>query len=508
MIGRGMTSPTNAGSTAPPSLAEGTVIADKYRIDGVIGEGGMGVVLRATHLQLERVVAIKVVKPDVAQVDEIVARMMIEARAAASIKSEHVARVLDVARLDDGTPYIVMEYLEGQDLFGVLGERVQLTVAETVDYVLQACEALAEAHATGIVHRDLKPENLFLHQTRDGSQIVKVLDFGISKTTQAAQGRGGQMALTSAHGVVGSVHYMAPEQMRARPDIDTRADIYALGSILFELLTGRPPFDGDSVPEVCAMVLGEPPPPLGAVRPDVPPEVAAIVARCLEKDRELRFPNVAELADELAPFGTLQARRSAGRISRVLLGKPSRITAADGTLASAADGSGAFGAAGTGRFVAAAASAADGTGGFEATRALARSELATQLAIPVHAERPRSRRGLVVALASSLGAATLVVLYLAYGRERSAPVRAPVEPAPSAAAVQTAPLPPPAPSASVAGTPSVTVADVVAPEASAAPPSAAAPDRHPALAPRPGVRPAKPKPSVDPYDINAFGGRR
>ena len=288
-------------ASAPLALQPGAMIGQKYRVDGVLGWGGMGVVLRATHLELDAPVAIKVVREELAQREEVVSRLLFEARAAAKLRGRHSVRVSDVARMESGAPYIVMELLEGADLASILGERGALPVDEAVDYVIQACEGLAEAHAFGIVHRDLKPENLFIASTPEGG-VLKILDFGISKAVEGSLSCTPRATLTSAGNAVGSPYYMAPEQMRASPDVDARADIWSLGAILFELLTARCPFDGDSIPSVCAKVLGDEPPSLRALASDVPADLALIVDLCLRKDADERFQTADELAMALCAF--------------------------------------------------------------------------------------------------------------------------------------------------------------------------------------------------------------
>lgn len=279
----------------------GSIVGNKYRIDGCLGEGGMGVVLSATHLELEAPVAIKVVREEYAGSEDIVERVLFEARAVARMRSKHVVRVLDVARLETGCPYIVMEQLQGEELGLALWERGPFSVPQAIDYLLQACDGLAEAHGLGIVHRDLKPGNLFLARTPEGV-VLKVLDFGISKQISSPLGsttRIPRTSLTSAGDPVGSPYYMAPEQMRASPDIDARADIWSLGAILFELLTGQCPYEGDTMTEVCGKVLTEAPPSLSTFSNSAATELDPIIARCLEKDPNLRYQTVGELAHAL-----------------------------------------------------------------------------------------------------------------------------------------------------------------------------------------------------------------
>jgi len=293
-----MSSPSLAQVTPP--VLPGEVLADKYRVERVLGAGGMGFVVAARNVHLGKRVAIKMMLPSAAGVEKAVERFEREARAAAQLKSEHVAEVLDIGRLATGEPYIVMELLEGTDFEAVLRREERLEVEDAVEYVLQACEAVAEAHALGVVHRDLKPKNLFLSHRIDGTPVVKVLDFGISKW---ASTDADSHSLTSTNDVFGSPNYMSPEQIRSARDVDARTDIWSLGVILFELLTGRVPFVAESLPQLCALVLETPAPSVARLRPDVPEGLDAIVARCMERNRERRFPNVEALVAALGPFG-------------------------------------------------------------------------------------------------------------------------------------------------------------------------------------------------------------
>ena len=292
------------------------MLAGKYRVERVLGAGGMGVVVAARHVELDQLVAIKFVRDEALASDDAVQRFLREARAAVKLKSEHVARVLDVGKLESGAPYMVMEFLEGSDLGKILEERGPLPLDAASDWILQACEAVAEAHATGIVHRDLKPENLFLARTVGGGQKIKVLDFGVSK----AIGGGSDMSgLTRTRAMLGSPLYMAPEQMRSSRDVDPRADVWALGVVLFQLLTHRWPFEAETMPELCLKVVTEAPMPLGTLRPDIPPGIGAVIERCLEKDPTKRFANAAELASALEPFVPPASRVLADR-ARLAMG--------------------------------------------------------------------------------------------------------------------------------------------------------------------------------------------
>jgi serine/threonine-protein kinase len=296
---------------------EGDVLAGKFRIERVLGVGGMGMVVSAMHLQLDERVAIKFLLPEALMNAEAVARFGREARAAVKIKSEHVARVTDVGALETGAPYMVMELLRGQDLSQVLRDNGALPIAVAVQYVLQACEALAEAHAIGIVHRDLKPANLFLTSRADGSPCIKVLDFGISKVASPS-GSGSDMGMTRTQSIMGSPLYMSPEQMASARDVDQRTDIWAIGCVLYELVTGRVPFEAETMPQLCTLILHTDPPSPRGIRADVSEVLDQVILRCLRKDRTQRYPNVAALAADLANFSPDAGPRSAERISRVL----------------------------------------------------------------------------------------------------------------------------------------------------------------------------------------------
>jgi serine/threonine-protein kinase len=284
--------------TDPGSSLIGAVLAGRYRVERVIGQGGMGVVVKAMHLQLHQPVAMKFLLPEVLGNQQIVQRFLREAQAAVRLRSEHVARVIDVGTLESGAPYMVLEYLEGADLSNF--PRSQLSVGGIVDLVLQACEALAEAHSLGIVHRDIKPANFFITRGADGVPLLKVLDFGISKTAAASN-------LTATQSVMGTPAYMSPEQMRSSRDVDLRSDIWALGVVLYELLQGAPPFGGDTFSSMVIKVVTDPLPRLTV---QLPGELDAIVYRCLEKDPARRFQNVAELALMLAPYAQSETQAS------------------------------------------------------------------------------------------------------------------------------------------------------------------------------------------------------
>ena len=289
----------------------GDILAGKYRVERIIGIGGMGMVVAATHLELDQIVAIKFMLPAALESKEAVDRFMREARAAGRLTSEHVCRVSDVGKFDSGVPYIVMEYLDGFDLGTLLKRRGPLKIDLAVDYIIQASEGMAEAHGHGIVHRDLKPDNLFLHNRTDGSAIVKVLDFGISKASVTG-------IATKTGDIMGSPAYMAPEQMQSTKDVDQRADIWSLGVILYQLISGRMPFVADTLPALCMAVINDAPPSLESVRKDLPHGLAQVVMKCLAKRKEDRFRNVHELAQSLAPYGKPESASAITRIRGML----------------------------------------------------------------------------------------------------------------------------------------------------------------------------------------------
>ena len=306
-----MNSP-DSGNLSPVRV--GDVFAGKYQVERVLGSGGMGVVVAAKHVHLGERFAIKFLLPEAIKKKEVVQRFVRESRAAAQIKSEHVARVFDVGALDDGTPYMVMEFLHGADLSTVLKTSGAVPVELAVEYVLQACEAIAEAHSLRIIHRDLKPANLFVTKRADGSPVVKVIDFGISKAPEPE----GEIEMTKTDVMMGSPAYMAPEQMLSARDVDERADVWSLGVILFYLVMGEQPYKGQTVTQLYHAIMGGGPPSMCATRPDVHPALDAAVARCLRANPRDRFANVAEFANAIVDHGPAHARISAERVSRTL----------------------------------------------------------------------------------------------------------------------------------------------------------------------------------------------
>ncbi|MBS2017263.1 MAG: protein kinase [Deltaproteobacteria bacterium] len=295
----GLTRPSTRGRAAPYlGTKPGDVISNKYRIEREIGVGGMGQVFAAHHLDLDQLVAIKVLRPEMLHDRDAIRRFAREGRAAAAIRSDHAVRILDVGRIEGGPPYLVMEYLEGRDLASILEKGGPLPYAEAALYVSQACEALAEAHDLGIIHRDVKPHNLFVTTGRHGEPLVKVLDFGLAKAINANADLTAS-AKTGTNVMLGSPFFMSPEQVDSRKDIDHRTDVWSLGATLYHIVTGVPPFVAPNIHLVCARILTEDFPPLTRRRPDAPRELEALLRRCMARDPAARFPSVRELAAAL-----------------------------------------------------------------------------------------------------------------------------------------------------------------------------------------------------------------
>ena len=424
--------------TEAAPVSEGEVVAGKYRLGRVLGQGGMGTVVEATHVQLHQRVALKFLRAELLGNTQVVARFTREAQAAARIQSVHVARVLDVGELPSGAPYMVIEYLDGEDLEQVLRRRGPLPIAEAVDLLLQGAEAVAEAHTLGIVHRDLKPANLFLARYPGGRQIVKVLDFGISKVQSPPDNPG----LTQAAAMIGSPPYMAPEQVRSARAVDVRSDIWSLGAVLYELLTQTMPFPVESVQSLFVAILFNDPAPPRALRAEIPPALDAVVIRCLQKDPALRFQDVAALAAALGPFGSPSSADVPARIAQLIhAGATAVTTAAEDaapapTPAASLPGQRAIASAQTSPLSDVAA--ADGA-------ATAR----TQAFVPVSVEAPpRQRtRSPVIAL---VGAGAILAAGAAYWLGTRTPRQRTATVSVAAAAPAPAPSPPPPPRAAPA----------------------------------------------------------
>jgi serine/threonine-protein kinase len=304
---------TAQGTDGPVSI--GDVLEGKFRVERILGEGAMGLVVEARNLRLDERVALKFLRNEARARPDIVTRFAREARAAAKIRSDHVARVYDVGGGEGDNPFIVMELLEGTDLETRITSG-PVPLSEAVEYVIQACEGLTAAHAIGIVHRDIKPANLFIIDNA-GIPQVKVLDFGISKAGLKNNVDEIDVGSADTKEIMGSPYYMSPEQMRSTKDVDGRADIWSLGVVLYELVTGRPPVVAAEVTAIIAEVLHEPHPPVSSLRSDLPAGLEAVIDRCLAKDRSERFSTAAELAAALVPFGPKRARESAGRAAAI-----------------------------------------------------------------------------------------------------------------------------------------------------------------------------------------------
>jgi len=464
-------------------LEVGAIVAGKYRIERVLGAGGMGVVAAATHVQLDHRIAIKVLHDQAASDHAMVERFLREARAVAKLRSEHVCRVFDVGRLDSGAPFIAMELLDGVDLARAIDER-PLAPVVAVDYVVQACVAIAEAHANGIVHRDLKPANLFVTKRLDGSPQIKVLDFGIAKASL-----GGDTSLTRTDAVIGTPVYMSPEQLRSARDVDARTDIWALGVILYQALSGRLPFPATSLTEAAVKIAMD--------RPDaieVEPALRDVVMRCLEKEPARRYRDVGALAAALAPLGgpeTAANARLAGKVLEEPIGTAATLAAA---ARSPSPTTRPTGASARGRSTTLQAAAGASTG--------------------LPAARPRRARWLVAgAIAASSSVAVIVASQL-HAHESIAPDAAPVAPSVTPIVTPIAIAPPDA--APVTATPATRIASVAPPRRTPAPahrpsspphrppatrlaeavPAPAAPVPAPVPSPAP---PAKPAPSPETF---------
>lgn len=274
----------------------GDTILGKYRVERVLGQGGMGVVLAVRHVQLGELYAMKMMHTRLPTGDDAAGRFVREARASARLKGDHVARVHDVGRTDEGDLFMVMDYLEGLDLKMHLAQNGRLPVEEAVDYILQACEGIGEAHEMGIVHRDIKPANLFLvPNKKTGRASIKVLDFGISKNMNPGE----STDLTQSGTMLGSPLYMSPEQMQYAHQVDSRTDIWSLGVVLYELITGKVPFPGETMTQVVHGVMNLEPKPVQYHVPTVPASIDAVIKQCLKKDAELRLPTIDGLVQAL-----------------------------------------------------------------------------------------------------------------------------------------------------------------------------------------------------------------
>jgi serine/threonine-protein kinase len=455
--------PVDSSRALLAELTVGTVVDGKYRVDEVLGRGAMGVVVAAIHTQLGERVALKFLRyhPKPGSTDDFQSRFKREARVSAKLKNEHITRVIDVGVWRERVPYMVMDYLTGVDLRQVIKSGVLLPVGTALDYAVQVCEGIAEAHSHGVVHRDLKPSNLFVTKRPDGSDLVKILDFGISKWTA---GEAELDELTQTGVVLGSPKYMAPEQLFGSAQVDTRADVWSIGAILYEMLTGHPPFDFPTFTKICAeLATDHLPPSVVAQRPEVSPELEAVVMRCFVRAPEHRTQNVAELAGEVldavqAPF----ANQMRAKISAMMGARGAKDALAQSGPASLASGS--YGAvlsqSGSGRHVAPVTSPVPPSG-----------DAASRNSLSVASMQDRRRWGLWI------GVGAVLVLGAGGGAFALSGHREGGTPAQLPSAVAT--LPPPATAVTAAATQTATATTATATTQASATATATALETHP-----------------------------
>jgi serine/threonine-protein kinase len=302
----GPLSPVALEPRKPSALAVGDVVAERYQVESVIGAGGMGIVYEAKHLGLGTKVALKVIRPDIAQNSSLWKRFAREARALGALHNKHVVRVHDAGTLPSGLRYLVMELLLGTDLRRLLQEGGPMPVQRAVDYVLQVCSALGDAHRLHIIHRDIKPENIFLARFRACEPTIKLLDFGVARFLDD----GGQLTMPGSG--VGSPRYLSPEQVQTPNSIDQRSDLWGVGLLLYELLTGLSPFAGLNTAQVCLAICQGPITPVESLRRDIPAGLVRVINRCLEIDAARRFASADELSAALEPFSSRHLPREGG----------------------------------------------------------------------------------------------------------------------------------------------------------------------------------------------------
>jgi eukaryotic-like serine/threonine-protein kinase len=298
-------------------VREGDLLAGKYRVERIPGRNGLGIVVQVRHLELGQEVTLKFLVPDACAYPEFVQRFVREARNAVKIQGEHVARVTDVGRLESGAPYMVREYLRGPDLAEVVKVRGPLPVDEAVDYIIQACEGVAEGHALGVVHRNIRPTTLVVTRRSDGLPLVKVFDFAAAESLHIDPFTERAISLVGTSAIMASLPYLPPEQVRDPHDVDLRADVYSLGAVLYELLTGRPVYSAESAPALLAMVAADVAQPMRNFRPDLPGELEHIVLRCLAKNRALRYTTLADLVLALREFASSETTASIAHVVRL-----------------------------------------------------------------------------------------------------------------------------------------------------------------------------------------------
>jgi serine/threonine protein kinase len=297
-------------------IPEGTLLAGRYRAECVLGAGGMGIVVRVRRVSDESLHALKLLRPSVARDTSATARFLREAEAALRISSPHVVAISDLGTLENGVPYLVMEYLDGKTLEARLAGSASLPVDEACDIGLQACAGLAAAHKTGVIHRDIKPANLFLCRGDAGREVLKIVDFGVSKILEPDSPEAQHLTRTKT--ALGSPLYMSPEQMRSARTADPRTDLWSMGAVLYRMVTGHVPFDARSLPRLCAQVLEGAFVPVATRCPELPAALATAIERCLRVNREQRFADVVELAEALAPFSGPQGQACAEQCRSLL----------------------------------------------------------------------------------------------------------------------------------------------------------------------------------------------
>jgi serine/threonine-protein kinase len=468
-------------------LTPGTVISGKYRVDSILGRGAMGVVVAATHLELREAIALKFLYAKTDGSEDFKSRFRREAQVSAKLRNEHITRVLDVGTWREGAMYMVMEYLAGNDLRKMIRTQGPFPIGAAVEYIVQVCEGVAEAHAHGIIHRDLKPSNLLVTKRADGSDLVKILDFGISKWTAMGEDEG---ELTQTGVVLGSPKYMSPEQLFGAGSVDSRTDIWSIGAILYELIGGRPPYDQPSLARICADLAGNKPPPrLRDQRTEVTPELETVVLHCLERSIDLRIQNVADLAgDLLAAVGSPYAEQVRTRIRQTL--DPAGTSAMNSSLRQPGGSTGTY----------TSLAFADASASYP--KAAGHAESATAGATLLSSQDPaRKRRQGMIAVAVLAIAGVGGWLFL--NRERPASDEASVT-APSAAPAPAAtPAPTVAAAATAATAPASTETGQPASAAASKPATPSEPVRHVSPAPRPVVnRPAPPRSTPSPAPDN------
>ena len=491
----------------------GEIFAGKYRIDSVLGEGGMGIVVAAHHIELDQKVAIKFLLDDLSDNQEGAERFRREARAAAKIQSDHVVRVIDVGLLDSGERYMVMECLDGRDLAEEIAIRKTFPFGTAAVFILEAIDAVGQAHAVGIVHRDLKPANLFLAERQDGTQRIKVLDFGISKSVGNATAA--EMSLTKTSAWIGSPLYMAPEQMQSARDVDQRADIWSLGAILYELISGRTPYVADSLPQLCNLLITQDPPPIQSICPEVPDGLARAVMGCLIRDPNARIQTTSELAQHLSQYATTVT--GSGMRQSLLDRTEMHMGPASGAMASMGPGlsPGTQGAPAPARGaenpLAASGAATILSGDSGVGQMTAQSGTGTASAwggTDAHPQQKSSKT--VPAIIAFAAVAAAVGFFLSRGsggdaEETQSPIVAVEEAPPTPAkAAEKLEVEVPTPQASAAADPAPS-AQEESPVQATAPVVAPAPAQT-APRPRPRPRPKNPPPKSD--DFSDFGGRR